>query len=207
MLLSPRVIVGLWMVVSLSSLCSASSPSPSPPSPYSYKDIVDRNHRRSVGEYCNATNQLEVARLIFGLMIVKSLEEVDRDLVNHGLEMCSLKDQLYCLNLTTIGLGRCMSCRDLESEGEVNMVEYCRLARKISRAEPLVVMLICIFVFVCVTLTRICCCCCKTVRRVVGNGTDCIEEEEEEPRHDLFTFICIFIIACCLQPILAIDKY
>jgi len=88
MMLSPRMLIGLWVVVSFlsSSLCSI-SPSSSPPSfpvVYSYKEILDRKNRRSVGEYCNATNQLEVARLISGLMIVKSLEEVDRDLVEPG---------------------------------------------------------------------------------------------------------------------------
>jgi len=216
--MSPRLILGLWVVVSFlssSSLCCAiSSPSSTPPSLpvlYSYKDILANNHRRSVGEYCNATNQLEMARLISGLMIVKSLKEVDRDLVNDGLEMCSLRDELYCLNLTTIGLGRCVSCRDLESEGEVNMNEYCRLARKISRAEPLekatyalIVMVICYFVYVCVTLKRIFCCCCKTIRSVVV-GTAFIEEEEQ-PLIDLFTLICGLIVACSLQPILAINQ-
>jgi len=65
--------------------------------------------------------------------------KVNGDFVKQGLEMCSLKKELYCLeDMTSIGFGRCQACKDLESKGMMgndlkgwDNRETCEYAKKI----------------------------------------------------------------------------
>jgi len=200
-MMSPRVILGMWVVLSFLSLCSASSPSRAQEW---WKEVLDKNARKSVGEICDASNQLEVARSISRLIgnSVKS-EQVNGsyDLVKPGLEMCSLRDDLYCLNLTTIGLGRCASCRDLfasVSVGEhrdellTERLWVCYHARKIAYGEivekaatALILILLSTFVYIDAIVKRFCPCC----RRANG-----FEEDQDENLVELTILVGLIVI-------------
>jgi len=89
----------------------------------SHKKILNKNGHTSVGDVCDATNQYEVARLMGGLLrktvwdlTDEEKSKVDEELVQQGLQMCSLKKELFCLNTTSVGLGICKACRDLDQE-------------------------------------------------------------------------------------------
>jgi len=116
--LSLGVAVGVSMLISFLSCVSSSLVLDS------YKDIVDRNGRFEINETCEPTNQWEVARLMAGL-IGKTVDDltdeektkVNRDMVEQGLLICSLRDKLYCMEDPSIRLaGICRNCTEIESE-------------------------------------------------------------------------------------------
>jgi len=137
--LSLGVAVGVSMLLSLVSSSLVLD---------SYKKVLDQNGRDAVGMDCRATNQWEISRLMVGL-IGKTVDDltdeektkVNKEFVQQGMLMCSLRKQLYCLNNTDDKTkGTCASCNELSKQPKSPLkdmnIELCNNARRIDQLAP-----------------------------------------------------------------------